>query len=156
MIQQSKGERAASNKSQESLNLRQARNYEMPKRAPEPSSFYSDERKPANQYKRDRSGSNNARRPPIPVPEKPVDKVDRSQLYERDREYFNKASTEHYRETPSSSIIAEMHYQRGMKDVKQDLQRKIFSYQSILKKTYGNTETSQSDRTQTLRSDQAS
>ena len=35
-----------------------------------------------------------------------------------------------------ASIIAEMHYQRGMTDIKQDLQRKICSYQSILKKTY--------------------
>ena len=36
----------------------------------------------------------------------------------------------------ASSIIAEMHYQKGMTDIKQDLQRKICSYQSILKKTY--------------------
>lgn len=29
-----------------------------------------------------------------------------------------------------------MHYQKGMTDIKQDLQRKIVTYQSILKKTY--------------------
>ena len=36
----------------------------------------------------------------------------------------------------NASIIAEMHYQKGMTDIKQDLQRKIVTYQSILKKTY--------------------
>jgi hypothetical protein len=36
-----------------------------------------------------------------------------------------------------ASIIAEMHFQQGMKDIKQDLQKKISSYQSLLKKTYG-------------------
>ena len=30
-----------------------------------------------------------------------------------------------------------MHFQQGMKDIKQDLQKKISSYQSLLKKTYG-------------------
>ena len=35
-----------------------------------------------------------------------------------------------------SSIIHEMHFQRGMQDVKQDLHKKISSYQSMLKKTY--------------------
>ena len=40
----------------------------------------------------------------------------------------------------ASSIIAEMHYQKGMTDIKQDLQRKIVSYQSILKKTYAQAE----------------
>ena len=34
------------------------------------------------------------------------------------------------------SIIAEMHYQNGMNSFKEDLQRKIHNYQSILKKTY--------------------
>ena len=40
----------------------------------------------------------------------------------------------------ASSIIAEMHYQKGMTDIKQDLQRKIVTYQTILKKTYAQAE----------------
>lgn len=68
----------------------------------------TDARMRANVFKRDRSGSNNAKRPPIP----------------EQKEYFNRQSafsnTIEYREdtAPSSSIIAEMHYQRGMADVK--------------------------------------
>jgi len=60
-------------------------------------------------YKREErsTSANNARKPPLAT--------DRSQ----------------------TSIIAEMHFQQGMKDIKQDLQKKISSYQSLLKKTYG-------------------
>ena len=44
------------------------------------------------------------------------------------------------RHSNTSSIIAEMHYQKGMSDIKSDLQRKIVSYQTILKKTYAQAE----------------
>jgi len=35
----------------------------------------------------------------------------------------------------STSTIADMHMQNGMKSIKQDLQKKIQNYQNILKKT---------------------
>jgi hypothetical protein len=92
--------------------LRQHRNFEMPKK-PEIKQDSTELRSKANTYKRDRSGSNNAKRPPIP----------------EQKEYFNKQtgfsstidSNARNEEAPGSSIIAEMHYQRGMKDIKQDL-----------------------------------
>jgi hypothetical protein len=37
---------------------------------------------------------------------------------------------------PNQSIVEKMHFQNGMTVIKQDLQRKIHNYQSILKKTY--------------------
>jgi hypothetical protein len=111
MMQQSKGDRLASNKISDQVLAaavqRQARNLEMPKKAPLPSDSQRNlqqEDKRTNQYKRERSGSNNAKRPPIP-------------MQERENHSFNKLATvtiDHsYRdEAPSTtpSIIAEMHY----------------------------------------------
>jgi len=39
-----------------------------------------------------------------------------------------------------------MHYQKGMADIKTDLQRKIVSYQTILKKTYAQAEKDNNQR----------
>ena len=68
MMHQSKVERVAANKMPDA---RQARNYEMPKKPateakqPEPALDERVLRASSNQYKRDRSGSNNGKRPPV-------------------------------------------------------------------------------------------
>lgn len=110
MMQQSKGERMVSNKISDQVLAaavqRQARNYEMPKKVPLPSestrTLQPEDKRISNLYKRDRSSSNTAKRPPIPFPERELNNMQRLSAVTLDQSTHDVPS--------SSSIIAEMHY----------------------------------------------